>query len=616
MNLRYIFFLWLWISFLGCGHFLQNQSLPQQEATHPPPPSTLSAIENPPNEDLITTQTDQTEPLAINDSGLEEKELESAEPTVATVFDTTENSDENHTTYIKKNQSFLDEALDLCQVSQDFWQNGELENALQALDQAYSLILKADTSDHTKLVQQKEDLRYMVSKRILEIYASRNIVVNGSHNAIPRVMNKHIQAEIDRFTKGNEKQFFIESYKRSGRFRPHIVAALKEAGLPEELSWLPLIESGFKVKALSRSRALGLWQFIPSTGYKFGLKRDKLIDERMDPMKSTQAAIDYLKELHAIFGDWTTVLAAYNCGERRVLNVIRRQNVNYLDNFWDLYERLPRETARYVPRFLATLHILDQPEMYGMNLADVDLPLEFETVTISKQVSLKDLARSIGLEETLLSELNPELRYKICPEDRYPLKVPRYKGEVLLAQLDQIPVSTPPSRTYVYHRVRPGESLSLIARRCHSSVNGIMRANNLRRSNYIVAGKLLKIPQRGYRHRQPKISTPKYGRSVVHEVKQGDSLWTIAKKYGTTTKKIQELNHLTNTHLHKGQILTIFESQKSPPKVEGLSIYKVKSGDSPFLIAKRHNMDLRRFLYLNQLWPDDTIYPGQTVYIE
>jgi membrane-bound lytic murein transglycosylase D len=466
------------------------------------------------------------------------------------------------------------------------------------------------------LIQQKEDLRFMVSKRILEIYASRNIVVNGSHNEIPRVMNKHIQAEIDHFTKGHERQFFIESYRRSGRYRQHILAALKESGLPEELSWLPLIESGFKVKALSRSRALGLWQFIPSTGYKFGLKRDKLIDERMDPMKSTRAAIDYLKELHAIFGDWTTVLAAYNCGEGRVLNVIRRQNVNYLDNFWDLYERLPRETARYVPRFLATLHILDRPEMYGLNLTDVDMPLQFETVTISKQMSLKDVARTIGIAETALYELNPELRYKMSPEERYPLKVPPYKSEVLLAQLDQIPVSKPPKRAYVYHRVRPGESLSLIAKRYRTRVNRIMRANNLSRSNYIVAGKLLKIPQSGYRYRPPKISMPKYGNSVVHVVKKGDSLWTIAKKYGTTTKKIQQLNHLSKTALHKGQILTIFEGQKTPPKVEGLNTYRVKSGDSPFLIAKRHNMALKRFLYLNRLWPNDTIYPGQTLYIE
>lgn len=274
----------------------------------------------------------------------------------------------------KKTQSILDEALDLCRVSQDYWQKGELEKAIEALDQAYSLILEVDVNDRSKFIQQKEDLRFMISKRILEIYASRHIVVNGNHNAIPLVINKHVQSEIDSFTKGNEKEFFIESYKRSGKYRARMAEELKQAGLPVELSWLPLIESGFKAKALSSARALGLWQFIPSTGYKFGLKRDTFIDERLDPEKSTRAAIDYLKELHQMFGDWSTVLAAYNCGEGKVLRVIRDQNVNYLDNFWDLYERLPRETARYVPRFLATLHIVGCPEKYGLDQIDICSP--------------------------------------------------------------------------------------------------------------------------------------------------------------------------------------------------------------------------------------------------
>jgi membrane-bound lytic murein transglycosylase D len=333
-------------------------------------------------------------------------------------------------------------------------------------------------------------------------------------------------------------------------------------------------------------------------------------------MKSTQAAIDYLKELHAIFGDWTTVLAAYNCGEGKVLNVIRRQNVNYLDNFWDLYERLPRETARYVPRFLATLHILDRPEMFGLNLTDVHMPLQYETVSISKQVHLKDVANSIGADEEVLSELNPELRYKICPENRYPLKVPVDKSEILLTHLDKIPVAAPPRPAYVYHRVRPGETLSLIAKRYRTSISSIMRINNLRRSNYIVAGRLLKIPQRGYQYLAPNIPMPKYGRSAVHVVKKGDSLWTIAKQYGTTTKNIQQLNQLTTTDLHKGQVLTIFESQEPVPKIDGLSTYEVQPGDSPSQIAKRYNMDLGRFLSLNQLWPNDRIYPGQKVYVE
>jgi membrane-bound lytic murein transglycosylase D len=363
-----------------------------------------------------------------------------------------ENGLEGTVAPVQKVQTDLDDALDLCQLSQGYWQQGELENAVDALDRAYALILSADTSDQPKLIQQKEDLRFMISKRILEIYASRNIVINGNYKAIPITINRHVQAEIDLFTKGREKSFFIDSYKRSGRYRNKIVSALREAGLPQELSWLPLIESGFKVNALSRSRALGMWQFIPSTGYKFGLSRDKFIDERMDPEKSTRAAIEYLKELHQIFGDWSTVLAAYNCGEGRVLRLIRGQNINYLDNFWDLYQRLPRETARYVPRFLATLHILNNPEAYGLDRISLDPPLEYETVVINKQVHLTNVAKSIGVDRKILKELNPELRYQILPGDNYHLNIPPGNSDVLLAKIDQIPVSHPPQRAFIYHR--------------------------------------------------------------------------------------------------------------------------------------------------------------------
>ena len=487
-----------------------------------------------------------------------------------------ENNIAENSLHEKKIQPILDEALDFCQASQDFWQKGELENALEALDHAYSLILKIDTDENPKLIQQKEDLRFMISKRILEIYASRNIVVNGNHDAIPMVMNKHIQAEMDRFTKKGEKKFFIESYKRSGRYRSQIVSSLKEAGLPVELSWLPLIESGFKVNALSKARALGLWQFIPSTGYKFGLKRTKYIDERIDPVKSTKAAIAYLKELHQIFGDWATVLAAYNCGEGRVLRVIRTQNINYLDNFWDLYERLPQETARYVPRFMATLHIVKNLEKYGLDSIPVNKPLEYEIITISKQVHLRNVAKKIGATEKTLRELNPELRYRILPQDKYPLRVPIGKGQILLAKLDEIPVSYPPQRAYVYHRIRPGESLSTIARRYRCSVSRIMRANNLRRSSFIVAGKKLKIPRKGtIVYRPKKQNGTDYGRPSTHVVKSGDSLCIIAKRYGTTTKKIQDLNSLPTTHLHVGQVLEIPGSKYEKQAGKDLKIYLV-----------------------------------------
>jgi membrane-bound lytic murein transglycosylase D len=301
-------------------------------------------------------------------------------------------------------QDLLDMALELCNASQELWAKGNLEQAIETLDEAYSLVMKVDVSAFPELMQQKEDLRITISRRILEIYASRYTAVNGNHKAIPLVLNRYIEYEIKRF-QGPDKKFFLNSYKRSGLYREKSVEALKEAGLPEELSWLPLIESGFKVRALSRARALGLWQFIPSTGYKFGLKRDTWIDERLDPEKSTAAAIDYLTELHNIFGDWTTVLAGYNCGEGRVLNIIRRQKINYLDDFWDLYEKLPRETAMYVPKFLAVLHILKDPEKYGFSLPEPDDALSYETVSVEKQLQLKTVAKELGVPYKELTRL-------------------------------------------------------------------------------------------------------------------------------------------------------------------------------------------------------------------
>jgi membrane-bound lytic murein transglycosylase D len=516
----------------------------------------------------------------------------------------------------KPPEALLDEALGFVQLSQEFWQKGELENALEALDLAYSLVLKIDEEDRPKLIQQKEDLRFLISKRILEIYASRHIVVNGHHNAIPIDINSHVTAEINSFTRGAERKFFDSAYRRSGRYRPMIEAKLKEAGLPLELAWLPLIESGYKVNALSKARALGLWQFIPSTGYKFGLKRNRYIDERLDPIKATDAAIAYLKELHQMFGDWTTVLAAYNCGEGRVLRVIRSQNVNYLDNFWDLYQRLPRETARYVPRFLATLHIMNNRSQYGLENLTLDPSMEFASANVTRQLHLKHVAQALGESEQTLRALNPELRYRVTPGDPYPLRIPKLKESVFAAKASQIPTYRPPQQTYAYHHIRKGQSISTIARRYGVSVQSIARANGLRKPYRIIAGKRLKIPQKGQVvYASQQISTDGDGKIITHVVKRGDSLWNLARRYGTTTREIQQRNGLRNSNLSIGQQLSIPDKKTASTKPQ-LQKYRVRKGDTAYKIALSHNMSLKRFLRINQISSRTKIYPGQKLYVE
>jgi len=532
-------------------------------------------------------------------------------------------SGKNNSSPEKKSEIVMDEALDYCQMAQELWQNGELDNAIEALDQAYTLILSVDTNDNAALAQQKEDIRFTISKRILEIYTSRNFALNGNHNAIQMDMNNHVQAEINLFTTGVEKNFFRESLKRSGYFRARILEMLKQAGLPSELSWLPLIESGFNTRALSSARALGLWQFIPSTGYKFGLKRDLFVDERLDPVKSTEAAIAYLKELHQMFGDWSTVLAAYNCGEGRVLRVIRDQNVNYLDNFWDLYQRLPVETARYVPRFLATLHILSDPKKYGLDEIEIPTPLEYETVEITKQTHIRDIAKELNSDETILKHLNPELRQGILPPYEYRLNVPAGKAEELLAKIESIPVSTAKMQvTAAYHKIKRGESLSIIARRYRVSVENLMRANKMRKTT-LVAGKMLKIPTGG--SSLPASETVKSTQqsyrvksklTTSHIVKSGESLWIIANRYNTTVKNIQELNNLNNMDLHIGQILYVQKQGYDNQNNSIMKKYRVKSGDNLFRISQKYSMPLDRLLSINKLTPKSKIHAGQYIFVE
>lgn len=567
-------------------------------------PVSPSMADTPPSEELILKSPDTemtlTEPVDTLDP-IAEAEAEQLTPPINE----------------QQSQEMFDQALEFCQEAQNLWQKGELDNALQNLDQAYALIIQFDTLQSPKLFQQKEDLRFMISKRILEIYASRNIVVNGTHNAIPITINKKVKREINLFL-GRERKFFEQSLKRSGAYRPMMLEALKRAGLPSELSWLPLVESGFKVNALSKARALGLWQFIPSTGYMFGLNRNQFVDERLDPVKATDAAINYLKKLHRLFGDWSTVLAAYNCGESRVLRIIRSQNINYLDNFWDLYSKLPSETSRYVPRFLATLHIINNLEKYGFDKTLLNTPPEFEIATISKQVRLKDVAKLINSTEKILSRLNPELRYKIVPGEEYKLRVPKETTDKLLAGISALKIAVPPQRAYVYHRVRRGEALSTIARKYRTSTKAIARANGISKRNFIVAGKLLKIPRRGYTavsYAQTKKNRRfrKDLTSTKHIVRRGDSLWIIARKYDTTVSKIKSLNNLTGANLSVGQRLKLPVRQKNIAANE-TGAYYVKSGDSPFTIARQHNISLMKLLKLNSLSARSTIYPGQKLY--
>ncbi len=435
----------------------------------------------------------------------------------------------------------------------------EVDKELDALDKAYALLITIDT-DNPQLAAQKHDLRVLISKRIAEIYACRFPNDKENQKSVGMVMNSLVKKEVDTFM-GNEecRNFFINAYKRSGRYRPFIVAELKKEGLPEELSWLALIESGFKPRALSKARALGLWQFTASTGRRFGLRRTRYIDQRLDPKKSTLAAIHYLKELHDMFGDWGIALAAYNCGEGRILKVLQNSDTRALNGFWDIYDRLPAETARYVPEFYATLYIVKNLKKYDLEDIRMDPPYDYSTVRINRRISLARVARTLHMHEDQLLAMNPELRTRILPGSGYELKVPPDKKEILLAKIDRIGEyreRVSDAGHVVYHRVRPDETLAEIARRYHTTVHKIAGYNDIARKNYIVAGQVLKIPQL-------YASADDSQRLVEYRVRPGDSLWSLARRYNTTPRQIKRVNSLKSHNLRIGQKVKIPVGQKS-----------------------------------------------------
>jgi len=503
------------------------------------------------------------------------------------------------------------EALEATVTARIFWEEGEIDEALTTLDGAYGLLLQIPVDDPL-LVQDRENLRHMISRQVVEIYRSQLTSAVDLGSPIPIDLNKHVEREIKSFQRG-ERQFFMDSYRRSGQYRPMIVRMLREAGMPEELSWLPLVESGFKTRALSRARALGMWQFISSTGHRYGLTRDHWVDKRMDPEEATRGAIDYLTELHGMFGDWMTALAGYNCGENRVMKVIRRQPDSYNDHFWDVFEQLPRETARYVPRFQATLLIVSDPEKYGFDLPEPLPAVNFEKVTVERHVKLEDLDRTLGLEKGTLAAANPALRRGVTPGKTWELNVPAGAAPTFHARLAKMPEYVPPKDSYATHRVRNGETLSTIARRYGTSINKIVAANNLRSRNRIRAGQRLKIPHRGApvtsRRSSTAVATGKAA-STTHRVRSGDSLWKLASRYGTTVDRIKRDNGLRSDKLTVGQKLKV-----NTGIPEGSLTYAVRRGDTVGKIARRHNQSVTAVLRANRLSSRSTIYPGQVLVI-
>ena len=286
--------------------------------------------------------------------------------------------------------------------------------------------------------------------------------------------------------------------ERSGKYGPMIQAELRERGMPEDLLYLALIESGFSPKAYSSAAASGIWQFIAETGQRYGLEVNGVVDERRDPIESTDAALNYLQDLYDRFGSWYLAAASYNTGENRVGRIMREMYGTERgtdEHFWKIAHRLPRETRDYVPLMLAAGHIAKEPEKYGFEHVRLEEPLSYEEVVVDPATPLEAVAKAAGTTIDAIQDLNPHFTLTRTRNDRRQLvRVPEGTRTAFMVNWPTVRESE--TLSLQSYRVRAGDSLLAIARRHGVSVEEIQRANRLSGTR-INAGQTLEIPSRG-----------------------------------------------------------------------------------------------------------------------
>ena len=407
---------------------------------------------------------------------------------------------------------------------------------------------------------------------------------------------------------------FKKYLARSGKYIPLMSEIIKEKGLPYDLVYLPLIESGFNPKAYSWAHAVGPWQFIRSTGRIYGLRRNHWYDERRDFVKSTYAACDYLKFLYGKFGDWLLALAAYNGGEGRVARQIKRQKTK---DFWKL--SLKKQTRNYVPLYIAATIIAKNPQEYGFSVEYED-PLEFDVVKVNKAIDLKVVADVLNVSLDTIKELNPKLLRGVTPPGykNFPLRIPRGARNLFVQKYDSIPEKD----LYVLHKIKWGETVSSIAKKYGVSPFSIIETNNLSRRYKIYAGDYLKIPRFKSKGSRKKPSDFKYAfdskGQKIYTVKKGDTLTEIAQAFGTTTKKLASFNRIKiKNPIYRGQKLKIPTSFESNYKVNsiGEKVYAVKRGDTLSKIARAFGTTPEKLASYNGINIKDPIYRGQKLRI-
>lgn len=440
---------------------------------------------------------------------------------------------------------------------------------------------------------------------------------------LPVTLHPRTQREVEWFQRNQD---YIDRMADRARFYlPHIVREIENRGLPLDLALLPIVESAYQPFAYSPAGAAGIWQFMPSTGRLYGLKQNWWYDGRRDIVESTRAALDYLEKLNREFGgDWLLSVAAYNWGEGNLRRAIERNRRNGKPaDFWSL--RVPRETGSYVPRLLALSAVLRSPEKFQVAFAPIDDDPYFAVVEFDSQI---DLAHAAGLADITLEELyvlNPGFnRWATDPDGPHRLLLPEDRVGKFRAGLDELP----PERrvTYSRHNIKRGETLLGIADRYRTSVNSLQTINGLDGST-IHEGDSLMVPVASRTYEDYKLSNdirralaranqiPSNGMKTRYRVRNGDSLWSIARRHNIGVKELTRWNNISPRKIIRpGQSLVIWKAKPATAvRASGVSGYVVRKGDTLSGIATGHATTAARIAAINGIRKDGLLHPGQTL---